>query len=120
MRIFLSIILSAMVWTSPSIAADECQNIYLNTVRECAKLPYRSTCVQTAIGAREACKKGPNQCILTCQATYESNVISCQQAYDPAVCSGNIACEAFYNQQRADCISQSVTILNSCSNACPQ
>jgi len=124
---------AALLMTSAqAFAADNvCQKNFGAAVSQCAKnLDFlapniragaQKACVDDAKLAKVVCESGTvdnSQCLNACQATYESNVISCQNAYNPAQCGGNLACEAYYINQRADCISNSVNILNSCSQSC--
>ena len=84
------------------------------------------TCAETAKTEKQECLAaiggggGPSQCELSCQASYDANVVICQTNFDPSVCGGNASCEAFFQQERAGCISLEVDALNACNAACPQ
>jgi len=81
------------------------------------------TCVDAAKTEKQKCLAnigGPSQCELSCQASYDANVLTCQATFDPSVCGGNLACETFFQQERSACISLEVDTLNACTAACPQ
>ncbi len=81
------------------------------------------TCVVSAKTEKFACLdqgSGPNQCEVSCQQNYDANVVTCQNTFDPSVCGGNVACETFYQSERANCISGEVDTLNACNATCPQ
>jgi hypothetical protein len=75
---------------------------------ELAKKDYAKKCPVSA-----ACLNG-------CQATYNESVVTCNAIYDPAVCGGNLVCEAGVTAQREECVGIASGELNSCSLSCNQ
>jgi hypothetical protein len=129
---FKFIAMIALFCSSQAFATGECRQAFVGEVKECVqglqqlrpKLRPRAlvACVKAAKAELIECRTEPpvNVCAQTCQATYDTNVTTCGQAYDPAVCGGDQGCIDSYVQARADCVSQSAFALNSCTAACPQ
>jgi hypothetical protein len=59
-----------------------------------------------------------NTCQLNCQASYDAEVLVCNATFDPAVCGGNLVCEAGITDQRAECIGVASETLNACNLTC--
>jgi hypothetical protein len=132
---FLLVATFATLFSQIAAAADNtCQKNFGLAVASCAtslnflspnvRAGAQKACVDDAKSAKALCLNGtpPPSCLETCQTNYNNNINYCEQAYTDAInniCFGDQACVVVYTQQRADCISTSVNILNSCTASCP-
>ena len=119
---------------SPVSSAKICKREFTHDLIKCVvtsffakpktRIEKLKTCVQAAKVEKFACLQpsdpGPSPCEVSCQANYDANLVTCQNTFDPAVCGGNVACENFYQQERANCISGEVDTLNACNQTCAQ
>jgi hypothetical protein len=133
--IFVSLLIaapSAFATGSASSAERLCRREFAHDLIKCVVTSFfqrpkvrgekLKACVTTAKDERNSClnpNPGPSQCELSCQATYDTDVATCNATYDPAVCLDYGPCVDFYTQERATCISQAVDTLNSCNQSCP-
>jgi hypothetical protein len=122
---------AALVLHTPIAAGDEikCKTAYGEAISACARsldllaLDARSgaqkACVEGAVLTRAYCMSGVDACLDDCQASYEHSVAACEVTFASAACAGNVSCEAIIRQQSDNCISHAVSVLDSCSAACP-
>lgn len=132
MKQFLFTIVAFFALNSQIASAETdtaCNKAYGQTVSFCAqglsalspnmRAGAQKACVAEAKIAKEQCLSGVNLCLDACTAQYDNNVAQCNAVYDPALCNGNLSCEAFINAQRSACTSASVDVLNACNASCP-
>jgi len=81
----------------------------------------QKACVDDAKATKELCESGSgDQCLNTCEATYNSSVGICEQTYTQTVlnCGPNLICIAIAENTRAACIASAVTVFNTCVANC--
>ena len=57
-------------------------------------------------------------CTDSCAATQTAAIASCNSAFDPAMCGGDLACEADLITQGNQCIADANTAFDACTEAC--
>ncbi len=131
MKHIFHLVLAAFVLHTQFAAGDDikCKTVYGQAVRACARsldlltLNVRAgaqkACVEGAVLTRGYCMSGISACLEKCQAAYENSVSACEVTFAPAICAGGETCEAIILQERDNCISNAVGVLDSCSAACP-
>jgi hypothetical protein len=119
---YLTIAFSVALALPASAQNNQCVVDLRTAVRTCASSglsdPSLKACVAQAQQQFEGCRDR-NQCQIGCDAAYDFNVSTCNSTYDPAICGGNLSCEAFVTAQRAACLSASIDVLNACRATCP-
>lgn len=109
-----------------------CQTTYANEVTTCAKgLSFlepstragaQKACVSSAKMKRSVClgEGAPDPvCQQSCASAYDMSVAQCQITYNPLDCGNSAICTQIVTQQQSICISDAVTVLNTCTAACP-
>ena len=117
--------LHAAVAASSDIA---CRQVYFHTVRTCGqaldllgpelRAGAQRACVDGARLTKAYCMSGNDICPDNCLAAYDRSVAKCETDFDPAVCTGVVACAEIIAQQRDNCVSHVVGLLETCTNAC--
>jgi hypothetical protein len=132
MKNIFHLFLAAFVLQAQGGAADdlECRTAHRQAISACARsldllaLDARAgaqkACVDGAVLTRGYCMSGIDECLDNCQRSYENSVAACEATFDPADCGGGAACEAIILQQADNCVSNVVSVLDSCSAACSQ
>ena len=121
----------ALLLHVPIAAGDDlqCKAVYRGALRDCARSldllasdargGAQKACVDGAQITRAYCASGVNACLDRCTVTYEKSVVACEATFATAVCRGGETCESIVLQQRDNCISHTVSVLDACSAACP-
>jgi hypothetical protein len=131
MKYTFRLLLAALALHAQVAAGDDskCLADYRLAVRACVRsldflIPGVRTgaqraCVEGAVLTKAYCMSGTDACLDTCQAAYEDSVAACEETFAPATCAGGVTCEAIILQERDNCISHAVGVLDSCSAVCP-
>jgi hypothetical protein len=131
MRDAFHLLVAVLALHAQVAAADDikCQMDYGLALRACVRsLDFLSPGVR--VGAQRACVEGAlltkaycmfeaNACLDDCEFGYEDAVAACEVTFAPAICLGGATCEEIILQERDNCISNAVGVLDSCSAACP-
>jgi hypothetical protein len=106
-----------------------CKATYGQALRACARswdllisngrAGAQKACVEGAVLTRAYCMSGIDACLDHCQVSYEKSAAACEATFAPATCAEETRCESIILQQRDNCISNAVSGLDSCSQACP-
>jgi hypothetical protein len=131
MKKIFHLLFAGLALHTPIAAGDDikCQTDYRLAVRACVRsldflIPGVRTgaqraCVEGAVLTKAYCMSGTNACLDNCQVAYEDSVAACEETFAPATCAGGATCEAIILQERDNCISHAVGVLDSCSAVCP-
>ena len=132
MKYTFHLLLAALALHTQMAAGDDtaCQSVYGHALSACARsldwltpnprAGAQRACVDGALLTRAYCVSGTNACLDNCQSAYENSVAACEVTFAPVVCAGDATCETIILQQGDNCISHAVSVLDSCSAACPQ
>jgi hypothetical protein len=122
-----ALVLHAAIAASADIA---CRQVYFQTVRSCGqsldllgpdlRAGVQRACVEGARLTKAYCMSGNDVCPDDCLVAYDRSVAKCEAVFDPAVCTGVMACAEVIVQQRDNCLSHAVGLLETCTNACMQ
>jgi hypothetical protein len=131
MKYTFRLLLAALALHAQVAAGDDskCLADYRLAVRACVRssdflVPTeragaQRACVEGALLTKAYCVSGTNACLDTCQIAYEDSVAACEVTFAPAICAEGATCEEIIRQQRDNCTSHAVGVLDSCSAACP-
>lgn len=131
MRNIFYLFFAVLVLHTQIAAGDDtrCKTVYGQAMRACARSSdllalngragAQKACVEGAVLTRSYCMSGINACWDNCLASYDKSVAACEANFAPDICAGEITCESIILQQRDNCISNGVSGLDSCSDACP-
>jgi hypothetical protein len=131
MRDTFHLLLAVLALHAQVAAADDikCRTDYGLAVRACVRsldflIPgvragAQRACVDGALLTKEYCMSGANACLDNCQVGYEESVAACEEKFAPAICAGGATCEEIILHERDNCIFNAVSVLDSCSAACP-
>jgi len=100
--------------------AQTIQNTQFSTPKE--RVDWQKACVDQAKINKMVCESGgppPPTCTEQCQIQYDTNALLCRQQYDPTICGGSVSCEQAVLLNQAACLSQALTVFNTCVAACP-
>jgi hypothetical protein len=132
MKTILHLFLAALALHVQGAAADdlECRKAHGEAISACARsldllaqamrAGAQKACIDGAVLTRSYCMSEVDECLDNCQRSYENSVAVCEATFNPTACAGSATCEAIILQQRDNCVSSVVNVLNSCSAACPQ
>jgi hypothetical protein len=132
MKNIFSLLVLGFLFQSQNVFAGtrECLRDFANNVITCGitvnqqpltraqKVQALKVCVDNVTTIKNACLNGMNQCLNTCQATYDASTLTCNQNNDPAQCAGNAYCEQILIQNRTDCNTQALGTFDTCKANC--
>lgn len=121
---------AALVLHTQFAAGDEfkCTTAYGQAMRACARsldlltmnvrAGAQRACVEGARLTQAYCMSGSNPCLDDALAAYDRSLATCEADFDPAACAGELACEHIIAQQRDNCLSYTVSMLDAHTAAC--
>jgi hypothetical protein len=105
-----------------------CRQTYSRTLSECAhtlrllspdlRAGAQRACVEGARLTQAYCASGSNVCLDNCLATYDRSGAVCETVFDSGICAGGAVCAQTIIQQRDNCLSYGVGVLDACTAAC--
>jgi hypothetical protein len=121
---------AALVLHAGAAAGDDvaCRQTYSQAVRTCAhtlnllspdvRAGAQSACVEGARLTQGYCVSGISACPDDCLVAYDRSLAACEAGFDSAVCAGGVVCAQIIVQQRDNCLSYAVGVLDACTAAC--
>jgi hypothetical protein len=130
MKNMFRLFFAALVLHTQSAAGDDikCTTAYRQAMTACARsfdgltmvvrAGAQRACVDGARLTQAYCMSGSNPCLDDTLAAYDRSLARCEADFDPAACAGELACEQIIAQQRDNCISYTVSVLDARTAAC--
>jgi len=121
---------AAFLLSSGAVLADDsaCRQTYSQTLSACARslnmlesnrrAGAQRACVDGARLTQAYCMSGTNACLDDKLVAYDRSLAACEADFDPAACAGVLACEQIIAQQRDNCLSYTVSMLDARTAAC--
>jgi hypothetical protein len=105
-----------------------CRQAYSRSLNACARsldmfdpngrAGAQRACVDGARLTQAYCMSESNACLNDGLAAYDHSLAACEAEFDTAVCAGEMVCEQVIAQQRDNCLSYTVTMLDVSTAAC--
>jgi hypothetical protein len=121
---------AALLLHAGAVTADDnaCRQTYSQTLSACAhslnmldpnrRAGAQRACVEGARLTQAYCMSGSNTCLDDNLFAYDRSLAACEADFDPAACAGRLACEQVIAQQRDNCVSYTVSMLDARTAAC--
>jgi hypothetical protein len=105
-----------------------CRKTYTHTLSTCARslsaldpdgrAGAQRACVEGARLTQAYCVSGVDTCLDDSLNAYDRSAAACEAGFDPSACAGGVVCEQVIAQQRDNCLSHAVSVLDARTAAC--
>lgn len=127
----MSILFSAALLLHAGAAPGDdiaCRKTYSQALGTCARsfdvldpdarAGAQRACVEGARLTQAYCVSGMDACLGDSLLAYDRSVAVCEAGFDPTACFGGVVCEQVIAQQRDNCVSHEVSVLDARTAAC--